>query len=164
MTTTLGTIIEIARLSDNDTELSIALDDKRIITFRASEYSDEIGLNLCHAYALTIFSSQGTTIDGNTFTLYSGRMGQRESYVALSRHKDESHIYINKAEINERVRASNEGLELTDVLRQEALAELMKQDHYASLAIEHLEKKRKVLFNQTTLRKESSSSEYSLNI
>ncbi|MFD2016453.1 AAA family ATPase [Vibrio olivae] len=137
---TLGTIIEIARLSDNDTELSIALDDKRIITFRASEYSDEIGLNLCHAYALTIFSSQGTTIDGNTFTLYSGRMGQRETYVALSRHKDESHIYINKAEINERVRSNHGDLELTGVLRKEALAELMKQDHYSSLAIEHLKK------------------------
>lgn len=134
---TLGTIIEIARLSDNDTELSIALDDKRIITFRASEYSDEIGLNLCHAYALTIFSSQGTTINGNTFTLYSGRMGQRETYVALSRHKDESHIYINKAEINERVRSNHGGLELTDELRQEVLAKLMKQDHHSSLAIEY---------------------------
>lgn len=136
----LGTILQITRLSDNDAEITIALDDKRIITFRASEYSDDIGLNLCHAYALTIFSSQGTTIDGNTFTLYSGRMGQRETYVALSRHKDESHVYVNKAEINERVRSNKEGLELTDVLRQEVLAELMKQDNHTSLAIEYTKK------------------------
>lgn len=133
----MGTVLEITRLSDNDAELSIILDDKRIITFRASEYSDEIGLNLCHAYALTIFSSQGTTIDGNTFTLYSGRMGQRETYVALSRHKDESHIYVNKAEINERVRALEDGIESNAQLRHAELAKLIALDRHAILAIEH---------------------------
>ncbi|EMP4113321.1 relaxase domain-containing protein [Vibrio parahaemolyticus] len=136
---TLGTIKEITQLSDSDTKLSIKLDNKRIVSFRASEYSDHIGLNLCHAYALTVFSSQGTTIDGNTFTLYSGRMGQRETYVALSRHKDESHIYVNIAEINERVIASSENLEPTDELRHLALAKLMKKDSHSLLAVEQLE-------------------------
>lgn len=139
---TLGTIKEISQLSDSDTKLSIELDDKRIVSFKASDYSDEIGLNLCHAYALTVFSSQGTTIDGNTFTLYSGRMGQRETYVALSRHKDESHIYINKAEINERVRALEDGIEPNAQLRHAELAKLMTQDRHAALAIEHLKASR----------------------
>lgn len=40
---TLGTIKEITQLSDSDTKLSIELDDKRIVSFRASEYSDHIG-------------------------------------------------------------------------------------------------------------------------
>ncbi|EHU4801455.1 relaxase domain-containing protein [Vibrio vulnificus] len=136
---TLGTIKEISQLSDSDTKLSIELDDKRIVSFRASEYSDHIGVNLCHAYALTVFSSQGTTIDGNTFTLYSGRMGQRETYVALSRHKDESHIYVNIAEINERVNAYVKSIEFTDELKLLALAELIKRDYHTSLAIETLE-------------------------
>ena len=114
------------------------------MSFRASEYSDHIGLNLCHAYALTVFSSQGTTVDGNTFTLYSGQMGQRETYVALSRHKDESHVYVNKAEINERVRVYEDDVEPTDILRQATLAELMKQDRHMSLAIEHLEKQKQL--------------------
>ena len=135
---TLGTIKEISQLSNSDTKLSIELDDKRIVSFRASEYSDHIGLNLCHAYALTVFSSQGTTIDGNTFTLYSGRMGQRETYVALSRHKDESHIYINEAEINERARFTDERLEPSAGLRQTVVANLMRQDCYSSLAIEQI--------------------------
>ncbi|MCX2758207.1 relaxase domain-containing protein [Vibrio sp. Sgm 22] len=135
---TLGTIKKISQLSDSDTKLSIELDDKRIVSFRASEYSDHIGLNLCHAYALTVFSSQGTTIDGNTFTLYSGRMGQRETYVALSRHKDESHIYVNQAEISERARASDEHSELTEELRQSTLENLLKQEFFTPLAIEHL--------------------------
>lgn len=112
------------------------------MSFRASEYSDGIGLNLCHAYALTVFSSQGTTIDGNTFTLYSGRMGQRETYVALSRHKDESHIYINAAEINERVRALEGGIGPNAQLRHVELAKLMTQDRHAALAIEHLKASR----------------------
>ncbi len=135
---TLGTIKEISQLSDSDTKLSIELDDKRIVYFRASEYSDQIGLNLCHAYALTVFSSQGTTIDGNTFTLYSGRMGQREAYVALSRHKDESHIYINEAEIDERIKVLEDGIEPTAPLRQAELEKMMVQDRHATLAIEHL--------------------------
>ncbi len=133
---TLGTIRAITSL-DDDVQLTVTLDNNRTISFLASEYTDEIGVNLCHAYALTIFSSQGTTINGNTFTLYSGRMGQRETYVALSRHKDESHIYVNKAEINERVRVFEDGVEPTDSLRQAALAELMKQDRHASLAVEY---------------------------
>ncbi|UPR26402.1 relaxase domain-containing protein [Vibrio cyclitrophicus] len=135
---TFGTISSITQL-DDDVRLSVLLDDERTISFLASEYGDEIGVNLCHAYALTVFSSQGTTVDGNTFTLYSGRMAQRETYVALSRHKDESHVYINEAEVNERVRSYGENLELTDELRQAELAKLMKQDHRASLATEYLD-------------------------
>ncbi|WP_411993371.1 MobF family relaxase [Agarivorans sp. DSG3-1] len=136
---TLGTITSIAQV-DGDVRLSVLLDDERSISFLASEYCDEIGVNLCHAYALTIFSSQGTTVDGNTFTLYSGRMAQRETYVALSRHKDESHVYVNAAEINERARSYEDGIEPNNELRQAALAQLMKQDRHASLAVEHLEK------------------------
>jgi hypothetical protein len=68
-------------------------------------------------------------------------MTQRETYVALSRHKDESHIYVNLAEINERVRTFEDGIEPNDVLRQKVLAELMKQDRHSSLAVEYLEKR-----------------------
>ncbi|MPW31251.1 relaxase domain-containing protein [Agarivorans sp. B2Z047] len=133
---TLGTIKEISQLSDSDTKLSIELDDKRIVSFRASEYSDQIGLNLCHAYALTVFSSQGTTIDGNTFTLYSGRMRQRETYVALSRHKDESHIYVNEAEINEHLIELEDKSISSEILRRNALENLLRKDNHTSLAIE----------------------------
>lgn len=147
---TIGTISSITQL-DGDVRLSVMLDDKRTISFLASEYSDEIGVNLCHAYALTVFSSQGTTVDGNTFTLYSGRMAQRETYVALSRHKDESHIYINEAEINERVRLYEDGIEPSEDLRQSALAQLMKQDRHTTLAIEYTDqsKNQQLRINKT---------------
>ncbi|MEX5379571.1 hypothetical protein [Acinetobacter towneri] len=65
---TLGTIKQIESIK-NDTKLNVKIDDNRTDSFLASEYSDEIGVNLCHTYTLTVFSSQGTTINGNTFTL-----------------------------------------------------------------------------------------------
>lgn len=134
---TLGTIKDIQQL-ENDVQFTIEVDDKRLISFRASEYSDELGAHLCHAYALTIFSSQGTTIDGNTFTLYNGSMDRANTYVALSRHKDESHLYINNAEIDERCRSKDISIEPTQDMRETQLAELIRGDHYNSLAIEHL--------------------------
>tara|TARA_R110000744_G_scaffold73919_4_gene147747 strand:+ start:408 stop:2981 length:2574 start_codon:yes stop_codon:yes gene_type:complete len=137
---TLGTIKGIQQL-ENDVQFTIEVDDKRTISFLASSYSDELGAHLCHAYALTIYSSQGTTIDGNTFTLYSGSMNRANTYVALSRHKDESHLYINSAEMNERCRTKDISVEPTQEMREAQLAELTKRDNYHSLAIEHLTKK-----------------------
>lgn len=134
---TIGTIKQIESLS-NDTRLVIELDNCREVSFLASEYSDEIGVNLCHAYALTVFSSQGTTVDGNTFILYNGQMDRANTYVALSRHKDESHIYVNEAEINERAKIIDKHSETLLKSRQTVLSTLMKQDRHSSLAIEYL--------------------------
>jgi hypothetical protein len=65
-------------------------------------------------------------------------MGQRETYVALSRHKDESHIYVNKVEINERVKILEDVYEPNDNQRQAALEELMAQERHASSAVEFI--------------------------
>ncbi|EKO5124773.1 AAA family ATPase [Vibrio fluvialis] len=135
---TLGTIKQIESV-EHDTKLTVEIDDNRTVSFLASEYSDEIGVNLCHAYALTVFSSQGTTVDGNTFILYSGQMDRANTYVALSRHKDESHLYVNKLEMTERAKIIKDTSMSNEELRRTALANLMKQDRYATLAIEHLE-------------------------
>lgn len=135
---TLGTIKQIESV-EHDTKLTVEIDDNRTVSFLASEYSDEIGINLCHAYALTVFSSQGTTVNGNTFILYSGQMDRANTYVALSRHKDESHLYVNKLEMTERAKTIKNTSMSKEELRRTALANLMKQDRYASLAIEHLE-------------------------
>lgn len=68
-------------------------------------------------------------------------MGQRETYIALRRHKDESHIYINKAEINEHLKTFKEYVEITGETRHSTLATLINQDSQSSLAIEYLKKK-----------------------
>jgi len=134
---TLGTIKEIDVLEE-DVRLTVEIDDKRRLSFLASEYRDELGANICLAYALTVYSAQGITIDGNTFTLYNGGMDRANSYVSLSRHKDEAHIYVNRSEIDERAGAYDQGKVLTDFQRMNTLEKLMCRDNYSSLAIEHL--------------------------
>lgn len=141
---TLGTVQKIEH-QENDTRLTITTDDQRELTFFASEYADELGTNLCLAYALTVYSAQGTTIDGNTFTLYSGGMDRANTYVSLSRHKDESHLYVNSKEIDERVGAYDSGKEISQVKRMNTLAKLMSRDNYSSLAIEHLPPQERIL-------------------
>jgi ATP-dependent exoDNAse (exonuclease V) alpha subunit len=135
---TLGTIKEIRQLDNGDVELVIETDDQREVSFLASEYSDERGANICLAYALTVYSAQGTTVDGNTFTLYSGGMDRANSYVALSRNKDEAHLFINRSEIDERAGAYDAGESVNDYQRFQTLCKLMSRDNYSSLAIEQL--------------------------
>ncbi|MGO2356169.1 MAG: MobF family relaxase [Marinomonas foliarum] len=95
---TLGTIESIRIVESADVEFSIRADDGRTVSFLSSEYADEKGTNLCHAYALTVYSSQGTTVDGNTFVYYTSAMDRSIAYVSMSRHKDESYLYLDETE------------------------------------------------------------------
>ncbi|HCE3704266.1 TPA: relaxase domain-containing protein [Vibrio parahaemolyticus] len=135
---TLGTIQELQRLPGGDVRFTIATDDKRVVSFLASEYRDELGTNLCLAYALTVYSAQGTTIDGNTFTYYTAGMDRANTYVAASRHKDESHIFCNRREIDERLGANDTDRKIDDKERRHCLAAMMSRENTAKLAIELL--------------------------
>lgn len=135
---TLATIKTIHRLNDGDVHFTVVTDDKRNLTFLASEYSDERGTNLSLAYALTVYSAQGTTVDGNTFSYYTAGMDRSNTYVAASRHKDEAHIFCNRKEIDERTGALDSGRSISDKDRLAVLAGLMSRDRYSTLAIEHL--------------------------
>lgn len=133
---TLGTIQELHKLPGGDIRFTVATDDKRVVTFLASEYSDELGTNLCLAYALTVYSAQGTTIDGNTFTYYTAGMDRANTYVAASRHKDESHIFCNRREIDERLGVNDTGRKINESERQHCLAAMMSRENSARLATE----------------------------
>jgi conjugative relaxase-like TrwC/TraI family protein len=135
---TLGTIQQIQKSSTGDVRFIIETDDKRNVSFLASEYSDEVGTNLCLAYALTVYSAQGTTIDGNTFTYYTGGMDRANTYVAASRHKDESHIFCNRKEIDEKLGTHDTDRVIDDKERQHCLASMMSRENSAKLAIELL--------------------------
>lgn len=135
---TLGTIESIRSLKDKDTEFSIKVDDGRKVNFLASDYADEKGTHLCLAYALTVYSSQGTTIDGNTFVYYTKGMDRANTYVAASRHKDESHIFCNRHEIEECIPDSSRDMSKLAQKREEMLVSMMTKDNLASLATEKL--------------------------
>lgn len=65
-------------------------------------------------------------------------MDRANSYVSLSRHKDQSHLYVNKSEIDERAGAYDSGQIITRAERMKMLAKLMSRESKSSLAIEHL--------------------------
>lgn len=123
---------------DDDVHLTVTTDDRRNLSFLASEYADEKGTNLSHAYALTIYSSQGVTVDGNTFVFYNGRMGRADTYVAASRHKDHAHIFSNSKEIDEYTDLASADKVTNEQERLKTLAVLMTQENSSTLAIEHL--------------------------
>ena len=75
-------------------------DDGRLLSFLASDYVDENGTYLCHAYALTVYSSQGLTVDGNTFVYGDAGMDRVNSYVSLSHHKDLSNLCVTQDEVD----------------------------------------------------------------
>ena len=135
---TTGTIKSITRVKDADTRLVILTDESRSLEFNVSDYGNEHGqAYLATAYASTVYSSQGMTIDGDTFVLYSSGMDRANTYVAASRHKDHCHIFCNQKEIDGISGVLDSGVAGTLESRLNTLAKYMSQDKYKTLAIEH---------------------------
>lgn len=133
---TSGKITEIEQLECGDTRFTIETSDKRKRSFLASEYCDPQGrLYMAQAYAMTVYSSQGLTVDGDVFVLHNTGMDRATSYVAGSRHKDNCHWFFNQSSIEQ---GCNNGELLTRTEALKAVAELMSQDRYKCLAIEYV--------------------------
>lgn len=128
---TLGTIEAISE-DDEDVMFQICLDDGRNVTVLKSEYESEDGrLPLALGYALTVYASQGATVDGDVFVCWTAGMDRSNSYVAGSRHKDSCHWYFNNREVD--LLAATEGDRL------QAIAKVMGADRRKFMALEHLE-------------------------
>ena len=98
----LGNIVDIQSNSDGSYNFKIKLDNGNTVTINTNEYCNDDGhLYMTQAYAITVYSSQGLTVDGDVFVYYTSGMDRSNSYVACSRHKDNCHLFINKKEINE---------------------------------------------------------------
>ena len=132
-----GTVIEIQSLENDDFRLKIQLDSGRQIQFNLSDYSDGNGrAYLTQAYAQTVYSAQGLTIDGDVFVYYTSFMDRAHTYVACSRHKDKAHIFVSKEDLAEHLPDSNK--EPTEFELREALTKQMSRDDRQKLAIEYL--------------------------
>jgi conjugative relaxase-like TrwC/TraI family protein len=135
----LGTITYI-KATKSDIVLCIKKDSGEAVRFMKSEYVDQNGLlQLVHAYASTIFSSQGSTIDGDTFVLYSTSMDRAASYVAGSRHKENCHWFVNGQELddyNDEAIVSHSNLH---DLRLKTLARCMRTERGKVMALEYLD-------------------------
>jgi ATP-dependent exoDNAse (exonuclease V) alpha subunit len=135
----IGTVTKVQLMDDGDVWIRVELDSGRHVQFMLSDYCNEDGrAYLTHAYAQTVYSSQGLTIDGDVFFYYTQYMDRAHSYVACSRHKDKAHIFANAEELTEFIPSAFEHAP-EDIALREALANLMSRNNRPKLAIEYLE-------------------------
>ncbi|ELI5735571.1 relaxase domain-containing protein [Vibrio fluvialis] len=133
----LGTVTSVKQAKNGNVRFAVESDDGKSLKFSSQNYCDEYGrLFLAHAYATTVYSSQGITVDGDTFVLFNCGMDRAACYVAGSRHKDNCHWFINQSSIQE-YSASGRGLDRRQLII--SVAEIMRQDRYKCLASEYLD-------------------------
>ncbi|MCF9446154.1 MobF family relaxase [Vibrio parahaemolyticus] len=135
-----GTFGHIEKLitTGESTVFHIRLDDQRLVTFDEESYRDENGnLPLIHGYSMTVYSSQGITVDGDTFILYTPSMGRDATYVAGSRHRNNSHFFFSTKDVDPLL--TEQGVRIESSSRITAFADLMKTDKHATLAIEAID-------------------------
>jgi hypothetical protein len=68
-------------------------------------------------------------------------MDRANTYVAASRHKEESHIFCNRKELDEQLGKNDVGRAIHDKERQHCLAAMMSREGSARLATELVHEK-----------------------
>jgi conjugative relaxase-like TrwC/TraI family protein len=138
MNGTLGTIKNIECFAKDNYVFTIETTDNKRVTFSNKQYCNEQDrLHLALGYASTVYSSQGMTINGDVFVYYTSQMDRANTYVACSRHKDRSHIFINDEEVE--LLTSENGL--SEQQKFLAISQAMNQDNQQQLATELLNQK-----------------------
>jgi len=144
----LGTITNVMREQNGNILFNLMLDSGREVGFSSASYSNDQGhVYLTQAYASTVYSSQGQTIDGDTFVYYTSGMNRANSYVAGSRHKDNCHWFFNKKELVELHSLDVNKLPEHEALLQ-TISECMALDAREKLAVELISEKTKELVKE----------------
>ncbi|KOY36928.1 MobF family relaxase [Vibrio parahaemolyticus] len=129
----------------------VRLEDSRLVSVDESNYVDEFGnLPLIHAYAMTVYSSQGITVNGSTFILYNSHMGREATYVAGSRHKDHSHFFMNSKDVDFSIECDR----ITEKMRLDLFAQYMSRESKSRLAIEYWSSNHREQYEKTNLAHE----------
>lgn len=85
MNGSLGTIEAVE--GGKDPQLTVALDNRKTVTFKLSEYA-----SLTHGYAATVNKAQGVTVD-RAYALATSHWNRHLTLVAMSRHRYEANMY-----------------------------------------------------------------------
>ncbi|MFA0630696.1 AAA family ATPase, partial [Vibrio sp. 10N.222.49.A3] len=132
---TFGKVMKIS-IGGEQYNLQIKCNDSTTVTINNQNYTDENGnFPLIHAYAMTVYSSQGITVNGSTFILYNSYMGREATYVAGSRHKDNSYFFFNSKDVD----YLSTGKKISTNSRLEEYAKMMNFRSKHKLAIEYLD-------------------------
>ncbi|UJF21386.1 hypothetical protein [Shewanella sp. OMA3-2] len=133
-----STITQVLQQGE-DIRFTVKLDNGRTVSFQQSDYCDEQGrLQLVQAYASTVYSAQGATVDGDTFVLYTTAMDRAASYVAGSRHKDNCHWFINGQELDAQSGQADKGQMPDTETQLKTLARCMSVNKHKAMASEYL--------------------------
>ena len=89
-----GTLGTIERAEEH--RFAVRLDDGRRVAFDPQQYPD-----IAHGYAVTIHKSQGATVD-RVYALADPLMNRNTSYVALTRHREDFHLYADRGTFRHR--------------------------------------------------------------
>lgn len=131
-----GTIEKVEE-SGEDIVFQIKCDNGQAAHFRLSSYCDDKShLYLVHAYATTVYSSQGMTINGDVFVYGTSNMDRSSAYVAGSRHKDNCHWYFNAQEIDSLTAKTFDSEIPLDQLRLRKISQYINRNKTNTLAIE----------------------------
>lgn len=102
---TQGTILSI-KMDGDIPIIRIKLDKGGTVEIRAGKggYWDAAkkAVPLQHAYATTIYASQGMTVQ-RSYLLDSRHIERRLAYVGMSRHREECRVYVDKEAVHERL-------------------------------------------------------------
>ena len=94
---TVGVVERIDGLGP-DTVLRLRVEGRRIEA-SAQAHGDEQGrLPIAHAYATTIYASQGATVD-RAYVIANHRLKRNEIYVAASRAREATRIYVDETSV-----------------------------------------------------------------
>ena len=109
---TPGVIEKIVSLADGSYDLHVRLtgdnsDLTTIVNTKKYIYEDNFSVPIVLNYAMSIYSSQGQTVD-KVYLIDGKQMHRRYSYVACSRHRREMKIYFNKSELFNRYMLSSQ--------------------------------------------------------
>jgi Ti-type conjugative transfer relaxase TraA len=115
----LGTIEHLKRVGGNTYAFEVALDNDSKVQFTTDKYD-----RIDHGYAVTIHKSQGATVD-KTYVVVSSNMDRESAYVAMTRHRQNAHIYASKPDFEKmKLEGHSQGDEET---KQEKVVQDMAQ-------------------------------------
>lgn len=92
---TRGTVEQITASDGKADRLIVKLEDGKKVDFSLEQYN-----SLNHAYASTVHSSQGVTVD-EAFLLVSSAMNANLTYVAATRHRDDLTVVFSREQFQD---------------------------------------------------------------
>ena len=126
-------IIDFRPSANGGYDITLKHSDGREIELNTLKYVDQEtgGVPMSHAYAVTQWSAQGSTVD-KSFVLATG-MDRRYAYVGMSRHRDSASLYIDESEIKSKLKSADKPTDRNAVMIKLATQLARKSDKLSTL-------------------------------